>query len=159
LAHAGIAVQDHWLVYLPTAIGSFVIAVPGIIWAEKRGLMRPVLIGAVTLLTLAMLAFAVGYDRASVLVGALFLFFVAFNLLEALLPSLVSRTAPAARKGLALGVYNTAQSAGLFAGGAVGGLASQYGGPAAVFGTCVALGVIWVAVAAFIQPPQKSIRR
>jgi MFS family permease len=159
VAHAGIAVQNHWLVYLPTAIGSFLIAVPGIIWAERRGLMRPVLIGAVTLLTLAMLAFAIGYDRASVLVGALFLFFVAFNLLEALLPSLVSRTAPAARKGLALGVYNTAQSAGLFAGGAVGGLASQYGGPAAAFGTCVALGVIWVAVAAFIQPPQKSIRR
>jgi MFS family permease len=91
---AGIALQDHWLVYLPVALGGFVIAIPGIICAEKYGYMRPALLGAVALLTLTMLGFAAGYTHEVALIGALFAFFIAFNLLEALLPSLVSRTAP-----------------------------------------------------------------
>ena len=153
--HAGIALQDHWLVYLPVALGGFVIAIPGIIWAEKYGYMRPALLGAVALLTLTMLGFAVGYTHAVALIAALFAFFVAFNLLEALLPSLVSRTAPPSRKGLALGVYNTAQSIGLFAGGAVGGLAAEYGGSVGVFLGCTAVGLGWLVVAAFIQPSPK----
>jgi MFS family permease len=153
--HAGIPLAEHWLVYLPVAIGGFIIAVPGIIWAEKHGHMRPVLLSAVALLTIAMLGFAAGYTHAVTLIAALFAFFIAFNLLEALLPSLVSRTAPQARKGFAIGVYNTAQSAGLFAGGAIGGLAAEYGGSAAVFLVCAALGVAWLAVAAFIRPPPK----
>ena len=118
--HAGIAIQNHWMVYLPLAIGGFVIAVPGIIWAETRGLMRPMLLAAIALLTITMLGFAAGYRHELGLIVALFGFFIAFNLLEALLPSLVSRTAPPARKGFAMGVYNTAQSLGLFAGGAGG---------------------------------------
>ena len=153
--NAGIALQDHWLVYLPVALGGFVIAIPGIIWAEKYGYMRQAFLAAVMLLTLAMLAFAAGYRHEVVLIAGLFVFFIAFNLLEALLPSLVSRTAPPSRKGLAMGVYNTAQSLGLFAGGAVSGMAAQYGGSAAVFLVCAAIGLSWVAVAAFIQPPPK----
>ena len=153
--HAGIALQDHWMVYLPVALGGFVIAIPGIIWAERYGFMRPALLGAVALLTLTMLGFAAGYTHEVALIADLFAFFVAFNLLEALLPSLVSRTAPPSRKGLAMGVYNTAQSMGLFAGGAAGRLAAEYGGSAAVFLTCVAIGLAWLVVAAFIQPPPK----
>lgn len=155
--NAGIALQDHWLVYLPVAVGGFIIAIPGIIWAEKHGLMRPMLLAAVALLTLAMLGFAAGYTHEVALIAALFAFFIAFNLLEALLPSLVSRTAPASRKGLALGVYNTAQSAGLFAGGTVGGIAAEYGGSSAVFLVCAAIGLVWLAIAAFIQPPPKHV--
>ena len=126
--HAGIALQDHWMVYLPVALGGFVIAIPGIIWAEKYGFMRPALLGAVVLLTLTMLGFAAGYTHTVALIAALFAFFIAFNLLEALLPSLVSRTAPPSRKGFAIGVYNTAQSIGLFAGGAAGGLCGRIWG-------------------------------
>lgn len=150
---AGIAIQHNWLVYLPIAIGSFIVAIPGIIWAETRGYMRPAFIGSVGLLTLAMLVFALGYSHVIVLIAALFVFFVGFNLLEALLPSLVSRTAPPSRKGRVLGVYNTAQSIGLFAGGAVGGIAAEYGGSSAVFFICVALGLAWLGIAVFVQPP------
>jgi predicted MFS family arabinose efflux permease len=153
--NAGIALQDHWLIYLPVALGGFVIAIPGIIWAEKYGFMRPALLTAVALLTFAMLGFAAGYRHEVVLIAGLFVFFIAFNLLEALLPSLVSRTAPPSRKGLAIGVYNTAQSLGLFAGGAVSGVAAQYAGSAGVFLVCVAIGLSWLVVAAFIQPPMK----
>ena len=153
--NAGIALQNHWLVYLPVALGGFVIAIPGIIWAEKYGYMRPALLSAVALLILAMLGFAEGYTHEVALIAALFAFFVAFNLLEALLPSLVSRTVPPSRKGLAMGMYNTAQSLGLFAGGAISGVAAQYGGSAAVFLVCAAVGLSWLAVAAYIQPPPK----
>ncbi|MDR3734301.1 MAG: MFS transporter [Acidobacteriaceae bacterium] len=153
--NAGIALQNHWMVYLPTALGGFIIAIPGIIVAEKYGFMRPALMGAVTLLTLAMFGFAAGYTNEVALIAALFAFFIAFNLLEALLPSLVSRTAPQARKGLAIGVYNTAQSVGIFAGGAVGGVAAEFGGTATVFLVCAAIGLVWLAVAAFIQSPPR----
>jgi MFS family permease len=122
---AGIAIENNWIVYLPVAILSFIVAIPGIIWAETRGYLRHGFIGAVALMGLAMIGFAGGYHDIVALVGALFVFFVGFNLLEALLPSLVSRTAPPSRKGRALGVYNTAQSIGLFAGGAVGGIAAD----------------------------------
>jgi MFS family permease len=152
--HAGIAVQHHWMVYLPLAVAGFVIAVPGIIWAEARGLMRPILLAAIALLTATMLGFAAGYRHELGLILALFGFFIAFNLLEALLPSLASRLAPPARKGLAMGVYNTAQSLGLFAGGAIGGLAASYGDEA-VFLVCAVLGLIWFGIAAFIRPPPR----
>lgn len=154
--NAGIAVQQHWMVYLPVTLGSFLVAVPGIIWAESRGHMRPVFIGAVALMTLTMLGFAFDYTRPVPLIAALFSFFVAFNLMEALIPSLVSRTAPPARKGLALGIYNTAQSLGLFAGGALGGWIAKAWSGEGVFLACAALSLVWLFVAWSIQPPPKS---
>jgi MFS family permease len=152
--HAGIAVQHHWMVYLPLTVGGFIVAIPGIVWAEARGLMRPVLLAAIALLTASMLGFAAGYRSELGLLVALFGFFIAFNLLEALLPSLTSRLVPPARRGLAMGVYNTAQSLGLFAGGAIGGLVALHG-DSAVFLVCATLGLIWLGVAAFIQPPPR----
>jgi MFS family permease len=151
--HAGIAVQHHWMVYLPVTFGSFIFAIPGIIWAERRGLAREVFIGAVALMLLTMLGLAFEYSAPMALITGLFLFFAAFNLMEALLPSLVSRTAPPARKGLALGVYNTAQSCGLFAGGALGGWIAKIWSSEGVFLGCVALALIWLAVAWFVQAP------
>src|SRR3546814_10996535 len=71
-------------------------------------------------------------------------FFVAFNVLEALQPSLVSRVAPPDYKGLALGFYNTAQSLGVFAGGLVGGALVAYGGPPMVFWSGALLALIWL---------------
>lgn len=152
---AGIPIENNWIVYLPVAVLSFIVAIPGIIWAETRGYMRHGFIGAVALMGLAMLGFAAGYHNIMVLMASLFVFFAGFNLLEALLPSLVSRTAPPSRKGRALGVYNTAQSIGLFAGGAVGGIAADLGGSVAVFLACAALGLIWLIVAIFVRPPAK----
>lgn len=154
---AGIRVQHHWLVYLPVAVGSFIVAIPGIIWAESRGYMRAVFIASVALMLLTMLGFAFGYTRPVPLITALFFFFVAFNVIEALVPSLVSRTAPQARKGLAMGVYNTAQSLGLFAGGALGGWIAEYWTAEGVFLACAALSLVRLFVAFFIQPPPKRV--
>jgi predicted MFS family arabinose efflux permease len=89
------------------------------------------------------------------LITGLFFYFAAFNIMGAPLPSLVSRTAPPLRKGLALGVYNTAQSCGLFAGGALGGWIARAWSSEGVFLGCAALSLVWFAVAWFIQPPLK----
>jgi MFS family permease len=116
--------------------------------------MKPVFVGGVALLVLTMLGFAAGYKNPVALIAALFFFFLSFNLMEALLPSLVSRTAPASRKGLAMGVYNTGQSLGLFAGGAVGGWLAQYSSED-VFFVAAALAALWLLVSFTIQPPPK----
>ena len=85
----------------------------------------------------------------------LLLFFVAFNILEATLPSLVSRTAPPAAKGAALGVYNTTQAMGLFIGGAAGGYIAQNFGDNVVFAACTGLALIWLVVASAMNFPQR----
>jgi MFS family permease len=151
--HAGIPLRHHWMVYLPVTIGSFVLAVPGIILAESRGHMRAMLRGGVALMGLSMLALSVGYRSEVPLIAELFVFFVGFNLMEALLPSLVSRIAPASRKGLAMGVYNTAQSLGLAAGGGIGGALARLWSYEAVFLACAALCLVWLVVAWFVQAP------
>ena len=86
-------------------------------------------------------------------VAMLFVFFVAFNILEATLPSLISRIAPPQAKGAALGVYNTTQAFGLFLGGALGGWLTKHVGPQAVFALAIGLSMIWLLVALSMRPP------
>jgi predicted MFS family arabinose efflux permease len=155
LHYAKIPLRHHWMVYLPVTLGSFVLAIPGIIMAESRGYMRAMLRAGVLLIGASMFALGFGYRDEVALISELFVFFVGFNLMEALLPSLVSRLAPARRKGMAMGVYNTAQSLGLFAGGAVGGWLAKTWSAEGVFFACAALCLVWLVVAWFVQPPPR----
>lgn len=159
LKNSGLAVGDHWAVYLPVLLGSFVLMVPAIIVGEKRGQMKPVFIGAVALMLLAQLGFAFGIEHFWGIVWALFFYFVAFNLLEASLPSLISKLAPVSAKGTAMGVYNTAQALGLFFGGVFGGWLAQHHGFQAVFIFCVVLMAAWlVASLSMTAPPAIKTR-
>ena len=159
LKNSGLAVDDHWAVYLPVLLGSFALMVPAIIVGEKRGQMKPVFIGAVALMLLAQLGFAFGIDHFWGIVWALFFYFVAFNLLEASLPSLVSKLAPVSAKGTAMGVYNSAQALGLFFGGVFGGWLAQHHGFQAVFIFCVVLMAVWlVASLSMTAPPAIKTR-
>ena len=117
----GMAPGSHWKVYLPALLLSFAVMMPPIIWAEKHGRNKCVLLGAVALMLVSQLAFVAGIRHVASITALLFVFFVAFNILEAQLPALVSRFAPAAARGAALGVYNTTQALGLALGGVVGG--------------------------------------
>ena len=83
-------------------------------------------------------------------------FFIGFNVLEAIQPSTISRLAPAAAKGAALGVYNTTQSVGLFLGGVLGGWLLKHHGAGAVQGFCAAIGVLWLLLAATMTPPVRK---
>jgi len=153
LKNSGLAAADHWAVYLPVLLGSFVLMVPAIIVGEKRGQMKPVFIGGVALMLLAQLGLAFGIGHFWGIVWALFFYFVAFNLLEASLPSLISKLAPASAKGTAMGVYNTAQALGLFFGGVFGGWLAQHHGFAAVFIFCVVLMAVWLLASLSMTAP------
>ena len=109
--------------------------------------------GAIALLLATEIGFIWGRGSLVSLAVLVLAFFIAFNILEATLPSLVSRLAPAHQRGLALGVYNTTQALGLFAGGGVGGWILQNHGGDAVFVCCALLALAWLALAAGMVPP------
>jgi MFS family permease len=151
----GLPAATHWQVYLPAVLVSFAVMVPAIIAAERKDKMRPVFLAAVGLLAVVQAGLYLLHQSLWALAAWLLLFFVAFNVLEATLPSLVSRTAPPAAKGAALGVYNTTQAVGLFIGGAAGGYIAQHFGDNAVFAACTGLALIWLAVAKTMNFPQR----
>ena len=153
--HGGLAAAEHWKVYLPAVLVSFAIMVPAIIAAERKDKMRSIFRAAIALLVVVQLGLLFAGQSLWTLALWLLLFFVAFNILEATLPSLVSRTAPPAAKGAALGVYNTTQAIGLFIGGAGGGYIAQNFGDNAVFAACTGLVLIWLAVANSMNFPQR----
>jgi len=148
VSRGGLPLTEHWKIYLPVMIVSFILMVPAIIWAEKRGRIRSVFLAAILVLVAAAGGLSLGPDGLGAIGGLLFLFFWGFNVLEASLPSMVSRLAPVAAKGAALGVYNTAQSLGLFVGGALGGWILSRADGAAVFMACAVALVVWLLVAA-----------
>ena len=84
----------------------------------------------------------------------LIVYFIGFNVLEASLPSMVSKIAPSDLKGTAMGVYNTMQSVGLFVGGASGGWLFQQYGFAGVFTFCSALMLLWLVIAVLAPAPK-----
>ncbi|MEO0318619.1 MAG: hypothetical protein RL404_2296 [Pseudomonadota bacterium] len=159
----GIAISEHWKIYLPVVLMSFVLMLPPIFVGEKQGKMKHVFLSAIVLLLLVEfgLRFAVSQPvlSFSLLVGLLLAFFVAFNVLEASQPSLVSRLAPTGSRGAALGVYNTMQAIGLFAGGAGGGLLAQHFGGAAVFSAGCLLTVGWLIIASSMKNLPRRARR
>lgn len=144
---------EHWKVYLPVVLGSFFLMVPAIIVAEKKGRMKAVFLGAIGLLLATQVGLLLERGHFLFLVAMLFVYFVAFNILEAALPSLISRIAPPQAKGAALGVYNTTQAIGLFLGGAVGGWLTKHVGPYAIFAVGTVLTLIWMLLASSMRPP------
>lgn len=156
LVGAGLALAEHWKLYLPVVLASFAVMLPPILYADRRNRPKPVLLGSVVLLAAVLAALALLGLSVATLALLLFAFFVAFNVLEAILPSLVSRVASAHARGAAIGVYNTAQTLGLFFGGLAGGwIASKYGA-SAMFGACAALTLAWLAVAAGMRPVNRT---
>ncbi len=153
LKNSGLPADQHWWVYLSVLAGSFALMIPAIIVGEKRGKMKPVFISAVALMLAAQIGLALGISHFWGIVGALFFYFVAFNLLEASLPSLISKLAPVSAKGTAMGVYNTAQALGLFTGGVVGGWLAQHVGFPAVFEFCVVLMAAWLIASLSMTAP------
>ena len=152
LVAAGLPGAQHWKLYLPVVLASFVLMVPPVLFADRRNRPKPVMVIAVALLLAVQIGLAFSATDLAALAVLLLAFFAAFNVLEALLPSLVSRIAPAHARGAAIGVYNTTQTLGLFFGGLVGGWVADRHGVAAVFATCALLSALWGAVAAGMRP-------
>jgi len=150
----GIAAEDHWMVYLPVLGLSVVAMVPFIIIAEKKRKMKIVFVSAVATLSVACLGLFFFNDSLWGMVATLFVFFCAFNLLEATLPSLISKIAFAGGKGTAMGVYSSAQFFGAFCGGIMGGVVWNAYGLAEVFLVCSAVLFAWFLAAFSMESPR-----
>ncbi|MEM5399577.1 MFS transporter [Paraburkholderia sp. BR10937] len=155
LVDAGLPVASHWMIYLPVMGLAFVMMVPAIIVAEKRGKMKAVLVSAIGLILIGQLLLGSLAHTLVIVSAVLFVYFLGFNILEASQPSLVSKLAPGNRKGAATGVYNTTQSIGLALGGVVGGWILKHEGASAVFYTCSGLVLCWLIIAANMKAPPK----
>ncbi len=150
LIQAGVASADHGWMYLPAVLLSFVVMGVTLFPMERRGLLRPLFLGCILLVMVVQAGWgwlATSSPPLWMLAILLFLFFCGFNVLEASQPSLASRLAPTGSRGAALGVYNTLQSLGIFAGGAMGGLLLKSVGASGVFLTSAALMLVWLGVA------------
>ncbi len=150
----GLDRRHHWEVYLPVLGGSFVAMVPLMVIGEKKRLVKQVFVFAVCALAFALLFLGAAYPFNAALLAGLFLFFFAFNLLEAQLPSLVSKLTFAGGKGTAMSVYSTSQFLGTFAGGAFGGVMLHLGEPRWLFWALAGLAALWIWLAATMQEPQ-----
>jgi len=161
LVQAGLSQPEHWRVYLPAVLVSLLLMGGLLFPMERRGYLRGAFLFAVALLVLVQLAlWALVQPGAApsvwTLGGVLLLFFTSFNMLEASQPSLVSRLAPAAARGAALGLYNTLQSLGFFVGGALGGWLVHAHGPSGLFVVCAVAAMLWLVVAWPMSAPARS---
>jgi MFS family permease len=145
--YAHLPLDKHWEVYLPVVFGSFFVMLIAIMRGERSGKMKQVFVWSIALLMVVQLGFWSFLDNAVVLIALLFAFFLAFNILEASQPSLVSRLAPPSAKGAALGVYNTLQALGLACGGFVGGWFAKNMSASSVFIFTAVLSLIWLIIA------------
>jgi len=148
-----VSLHDQWMVYLPVLLVSVAAMLPAIIAAEKYRRMKGVFVGAVTALVISQAMFYFGAGNLFALLAALVVFFSAFNVMEASLPSLITRVAPPDAKGTAMGLYSSLQFLGIFAGGIIGGWAHQHGGSDGVFALTAALALLWLLAAATMAQP------
>jgi len=142
----------QWHFYLPLMVFSFLAMIPFIILAEKKKLMKPVFTMSVLVTALAQFFLVSSSQSWLGLCSLMFFYFIAFNILEASLPSLVSKQANPKSKGTAMGIYSTSQFLGLFVGGALAGVLYQYQGSQGIFMINALLGLIWFVTSLSMQP-------
>jgi MFS family permease len=159
LVQAGLGKDDHWQIYLPAVLGSFVLMGAAFTF-ERRGYLRALFLSAIALIAwvqVALLWVSSGAPSINALAVLLFLFFCGFNVLEATQPSLMSRIASPASRGAAMGVFNTLQSLGFFVGGLMGGQLVKNFGTQGLFLICAALMLLWLVVAWPMVAPTRAV--
>ncbi|WP_114325613.1 MFS transporter [Candidatus Colwellia aromaticivorans] len=153
---SGLALENHWQIYLPTLLGSFFLMVPFMIFAMKKEQEKPMFSAAVALLSLALFLLWLLPTGFWSLVLSVVMFFTAFNYLEATLPSILSRIAPAGVKGSAMGIYSSSQFLGAFVGGIVGGLVASSYGEQTIFLVMAIASLIWLVLSFGMKKLKKS---
>lgn len=136
----------QWKIYLPVLLLAFIIAFGLIVISERKNRETLIFIVSIAVLCLSESLFYLYPSSRSALIFSLLLLLTAFSILEAILPSLASKTAPPEHKGTAMGIFSSSQFLGIFAGGAIGGLIHQYYGIQIVFGFCLLLTLMWLAI-------------
>ncbi len=151
---AGLLPSEHWKVYLPVFVASFAAIIPFVILAEKKRKMKTVFLGAILILVMADLGLMQFNSALVSIIGFLCLFFTGFNLLEATLPSLISKTAPGDLRGTAMGIYSTCQFLGAGIGGSLGGWSYGHYGARGVFLLCAMAAFSWFLLSITMKPPR-----
>lgn len=155
IVKAGVDAAHHWEIYLPVLLVALAGMVPFVIVAEGRNMIKPIFIGAIGVLGLTAAGFGLWGTALVPLLLLLTVFFTAVNVLEAMLPSIISKIARAGAKGTAMGVYSTSQFIGAFLGGVAGGSVYQFFGAAAVFFFAALCALAWVLVARTMAAPER----
>ena len=153
---SGLVLEQHWQLYLPTLLGSFFLMVPFMIIAIKKQKEKQMFSVAVALLTLALLLLWYLPSTMTTLVVLVMMFFTAFNYLEATMPSILSRIAPAGVKGSVMGIYSSSQFLGAFAGGILGGFIASKFGEQTIFLVMALFGLVWLFLTLGMKPLKKS---
>lgn len=156
LHDAGITNTNLWKLFVPALIVAFLFSFSCIYRAEKKHQLKKYFLGGILIISLAEYLFATHSSNPWFSFISLTLFFSGFSLLEAFLPSWVSRVAPRTRKGTALGIYSSSQFLGIFAGGSIGGLLFGEFGLQQVYLFCVAFTLVWLLIAFGMKSPQYS---
>jgi predicted MFS family arabinose efflux permease len=156
LRDTGLGVDQHWQVYLPVMVGSFVLMLPPVLLAERHGRLRGVFAGSVAVLLAGHLAMPWLLGSTAAITVFLLVFFSAFNVLEAMLPSLTSKLAPPSAKGAAMGIYSSIQFFGTFAGAASGGYLFHLFGARGILAFDAALLLVWLILAFGMTAPRRA---
>ncbi|WP_442768550.1 MFS transporter [Acinetobacter bohemicus] len=150
---ADIPLSRHGLVYLPLLVISLFFAFPSIILAEKYRKMRGIFLTAIGGIVLGLLVLIFGFESKYILLLGLALFFIAFNVMEALLPSWLSKSAPIQSKATAMGVNASSQFLGAFFGGMIGGQLLILNNTSMGWGILTAIAVVWLLISfGLVQP-------
>ena len=154
--NAGLSLDNHWQIYLPTLLGSFFLMVPFMIMAIKKQKETQMFSAAVVLLTIALALLWLLPSTLFNLVILVIMFFTAFNYLEATMPSILSRLAPAGVKGSVMGIYSSSQFMGAFCGGLIGGTIATAYDEHMIFLAMAAISVLWFVASLGLKPLKKS---
>lgn len=153
LKNLGVDLAEHSWVYLATMVAAVILMLPMIILAEKKRQHAKVMLAGVILIALVQFAFGMFQFPLTIVIVALVIYFTGFNLMEALLPSMISRIAPLSGKGTALGVYSTSQFAGAFLGGPIAGLMMQYKGMDGIYLIGGFMAILWALLLLGLKNP------
>lgn len=156
LITGGLAAESHWQLYIPVLFAAFILMAPLMIIAIKKQKEKQVFLLSIFVLILSALGLILLPTSIMSIALCMLFYFIAFNFLEATMPALVSRIAPANQKGSAMGVFSSGQFFGAFLGGILGGYLAQIGEANTVFAAAAGVGVIWLLIAWQMQIPPKS---
>lgn len=156
LEHWQLPINKHWIVYLIVLFAALVIMLPAMLFAEKRGKLKEVmLLAAASLLISQVLLALLGEGKVAGFIAVL-IFFAGFNLFEAILPSELSKKVDPAMRGAAMGAFSTSQFLGAFVGGSAGGVLLATWGPQSVYWLCAGLVIPWLFILRSYVPAVKS---
>lgn len=155
LQHMHLAASEHWKIYLPALLLSFLLIIPMLIIAAKKQMNKHFYLFSIALMALSLISMALTKQSIIIMFLVMLLFFTAFNFLEASLPAFISMIAPAGTKGTAMGIYSTCQFSGAFIGGIVGGLSYKLVGSSGLFLCLSGLMIVWFLLSLGMHNPSK----